>query len=168
MEHSLPSLELTRPWRRATIVASAVAVVELALIVVLSVALVGRPVADRIEQTVAAPPPAAAAPTPAKPAPQKAPVLPREETVVLVLNGNGRAGAAGEAGARIKGAGYVLAAVGNAPRSDYKRTFVMYRPGKQAEAERLARDLGSGIVAPLDGIAQSELLGAHVALVLGP
>ena len=126
MEHSLPTLELARPWRRATIVASAVAVVELALIVVLGVALVGRPVAQRLERDAVASVPVA--PTPAKPAPRETPVLPREETVVLVLNGNGRAGAAGAAGAEIKGRGYLLAGVGNAPRSDYGRTFAMYRP----------------------------------------
>ena len=167
MEHSLPSLELARPWRRATIVASAVAVAELALIVVLTVALVGRPVAERLERDAAAAVPVA--PTPAKPAPTKASLLPREETVVLVLNGNGRAGAAGAAGAEVKGRGYLLAGVGNAPRSDYNRTFAMYRAGKRGEAERLARDLGGGVVvAPLDGIEPGELMGAHVALVLGP
>ena len=167
MEHSLPSLELARPWRRATIVAAAVALAELALIVVLVVALLGKPMAERLEAQVA-PPPAAAAPTPTKPAPQKAAVLPRAETVVLVLNGNGRAGAAGAAGAQLKGLGYVLAGVGNAPRTDYAQTYVMYRPGKQAEAERLAKELGGGVVAPLDGLDKAALLGAHVALVLGP
>jgi hypothetical protein len=177
MEHSLPALELSRPWRRAVIVASAVALLELGLIVLLLAALVGGPVAERLgRETAAAPAAAAAAPAaasaqgarPARPAaPAETPILPRTETAVLVLNGNGRTGAAGRAGAEIKGRGYVVAGVGNAPRKDYRRTLVMYRPGKEREAKRLAKDLGGGVVAPLDGITARDLLGAHVAVVLG-
>jgi hypothetical protein len=169
MEHSLPALELSRPWRRAALLAGTFAAAELVLILVLAGALLGRPVADRIEQHAAPP----AAPTPAtapKPPPKKqepVPALPRAETSVIVLNGNGRSGAAGEVGARIKAQGYVLASVANAPRSDYGKTFVMYRPGMQAEAERLARDLKVGVVAPLDGIRPGELMGAHVVVILG-
>ena len=170
MEHSLSPLELAQPWRRATFVAAGVAAVELVLVVVLALALLGRPVAERLEQHAALPP----GPTPAtspKPAPkpkQRALVLPRTETSVLVLNGNGRVGAAGDTGEQLKARGYLLSAVANAPRSDYSRTFVMYRPGMRGEAERLAKDLGRGIVAPLDGISTRDLLGAHVAVVLGP
>lgn len=170
MEHSLPALELSRPLRRAVVVATAVALLELGLIVVLLVALVGRPAAEKLEeQAAAAPETAAAAALPAKTAKgTDAPVLPRTETAVLVLNGNGRAGAASAAGAEIKGRGYVLAGVGNAPRTDYRRTLVMYRQGKHREARRLAADLGRGVVAPLDGITARDLMGAHVAVVLGP
>lgn len=171
MEHSLPSLELVRPWRRATIVASAVAVLELVLLVVLTVALVGRPLAERIEAAgERAAEAAAAAPAPSAPAAaaaEQAEVLARSETAVLVLNGNGRAGAAGRTAEQVKGTGYILAGVGNAPRADYQRTLVMYRPGKKAEAERLATDLGAGLVAPLDGLRLSELMGAHAVLILG-
>ena len=170
MEHSLSALELSRPLRRAVVVASAVALLELGLIVVLLVALVGRPVAEKLEQQAAAAPEAPAATAqPAKAAKAaNESVLPRTETAVLVLNGNGRAGAAGAAGTQIKGRGYVLAGVGNAPRTDYRRTLVMYRPGKHREARRLAADLGRGVVAPLDGITARDLMGAHVAVVLGP
>jgi hypothetical protein len=170
MEHSLSSLELSHPWRRATLVASAVAALELVLLVVLTVLLVGRPVAERIEQAAAAPPAPtpATAPKPAAKAKRQTVVLPRGETSVLILNGNGRSGAAGLAGAQVKGHGYLVAAVGNAPRTDYRRTLVLYRPGMKGEAQRLARDLGTGIVAPLDGLTKSEMMGAHVALILGP
>lgn len=168
MEHSLPALELSRPLRRAVVVATAVALLELGLIVVLLVALVGRPAAEKLEEQAAAAPETAAA-LPGKTAKgTDAPVLPRTETAVLVLNGNGRAGAASAAGAEIKGRGYVLAGVGNAPRTDYRRTLVMYRQGKHREARRLAADLGRGVVAPLDGITARDLMGAHVAVVLGP
>ena len=43
----------------------------------------------------------------------------------------------------------------------------MYRPGYRGEALRLARDLRIRIVGPLDGIRTRELMGAHVALVVG-
>ena len=171
MDHSLSSLELAHPWRRATFVAGGVAALELVLLVALTVALVGRPVAERIEERAAAAPPAptpATAPKPAAKPERKQVVLPRAETSVLVLNGNGRSGAAGQASAQIKARGYLVAAVANAPRTDYPRTVVLYRPGMKAEAERLRRDLGVGVVAPLDGIRQRDLLGAHVALILGP
>jgi hypothetical protein len=43
----------------------------------------------------------------------------------------------------------------------------MYRKGYAPEAQRLARDLKLKIVAPLDGLRPAELLGAHVAVVVG-
>ena len=43
----------------------------------------------------------------------------------------------------------------------------MYRPGRRAEAERLAKDVRAKVVAPLDGLRLRDLMGAHVALVLG-
>lgn len=164
--HSLPD----RPWKAAAVVASGVAVVELAALVVLAVGAIARPVAQEaqrvaVERTL--PPVARSAPAP-KAEPSRVPAaLPRGETAVVVLNGNGVAGAAAEVGDRVKRLGYVLGAVGNAPRSDYGRTLVMYRPGREAEARRLARDLGVRVVAPLDGLTPAELLGAHVALVVG-
>lgn len=99
MEHFLSSTELVRPWRVATLVASAIAAVELVLLIVLAVAILGHPVAKSVRaaasQRVLAP---------ARPkAPQTAgPRLTRGETTVLVLNGNGRTGAAAEAAARVE------------------------------------------------------------------
>ena len=164
MDHAQP-LPL-RPWKTAAVVASAIAVVELGVLVVLAVGAIARPVAHEakrvaVERTVA---PAPVAPR-RRPAETK--VLPRGETSVVVLNGNGIAGAAGTAAARVKSFGYVIGSVGNAPRSDYRRTLVLFRPGREAEARRLAADLKVSIVAPLDGMTTKQLLGAHVALVLG-
>ena len=164
MEHAQP-LPL-RPWKTAAVVASAIAVVELGVLVVLAVGAIAKPVAHEakrvaVERTIA---PAPVAPQ-ERPTPTKA--LPRSETSVVVLNGNGIAGAAGTAAARVKSFGYVVGSVGNAPRSDYRRTIVLYRPGREAEGRRLAGDLKVRIVAPLDGITTKQLLGAHVALVLG-
>jgi pyruvate/2-oxoglutarate dehydrogenase complex dihydrolipoamide acyltransferase (E2) component len=161
---------LVRPWRTATFVASAVAAVELFILVGFVVALFGGPVlhwvqgsdgarAAKQQQTQAA----AKQPAP----PPAAPKLARTETSVLVLNGNGIAGAAASAGQLVRRKGYVVAEVGNAARSDYRRTVVMYRPGYRPEAARFARDLHLKIVSPLDGLRLKDLMGAHVAMVLG-
>jgi pyruvate/2-oxoglutarate dehydrogenase complex dihydrolipoamide acyltransferase (E2) component len=167
---------LVRPWRTATIVASLVAAVELLLILVLAVALFGQPVLDWAQGTSEPsaarskkPEPSAAVEQPARqPAARPAvPKLSRNETSVLVLNGNGVAGAAAAAGQLVRSKGYVVAAVGNASRSDYRRSVVMYRPGYAAEAARAGRDLRVQLVSPLDGLRLKDLMGAHVAVVLG-
>lgn len=108
---------------------------------------------------------AAPAKAPAKPVPAAA--LPRRKVGVLVLNGNGRTGAAGAAASRVSGRGYKVRAVGNAPTTDYVHSIVMYRPGFKAEGARLARDLGVPIVGPLDGIRPTQMRGAHTVLILG-
>ena len=72
----------------------------------------------------------------------------------------------GERGARAK-LTYVVAGVGNAPRSDFARTIVMYRDGYRREGQRLAHDMLIKLVGPLDGLRAKELMGAHIALVLG-
>ncbi len=160
MEHSYIAYDHARGWRTATLVASFVAAVELVVIVVVAVAALGDHVRAEATRAALAPPPKKEAPAPGA-------VLPRAKTSVVVLNGNGRAGAATNAGELVRGKGYIVAGVGNAPASNPGETAVMYRAGKRGEAERLARDLGIKIVGPLDGLAPSDLLGAHIALVLG-
>jgi hypothetical protein len=93
--------------------------------------------------------------------------LPRRKVGVVVLNGNGREGAAGAIAARAAGRGYRIRAVANAPAADYPRSIVMYRPGFAAEGRRLARDLRIGVVGPLDGMRPAQLHGAHAVLILG-
>ncbi len=95
------------------------------------------------------------------------PKLSRAETSVIVLNGSGRSGAAAERADRVRGLGYTIGTVGNAPRSDFTRTLVMFRRGYRAEAARLAADLKLKIVGPLDGLRPADMLGAHVALIVG-
>ena len=97
----------------------------------------------------------------------QSPRLPRSETSVLVLNGNGIAGAAAAEGQAVRGKGYIVAEVGNAKRTNYRRSVVMYRPGYKPEAARLARDLRLYNVSPLDGLRARDLMGAHVAVVIG-
>jgi LytR cell envelope-related transcriptional attenuator len=170
VEHTFVAIDgaSSRPWRTATLVASAVAVLELVLILVLATFLLGRPVAERMEQAaekkVLAPAPAAKPDVRLAP---DAPRLSRRETSVLVLNGNGAAGAAAIASALVHRKGYVVGGVGNAERTDFTRSVVMYRKGFKPEAERLARDVGVQVVGPLDGLRASDLMGAHVAYVVG-
>jgi LytR cell envelope-related transcriptional attenuator len=168
VEHSLPPLEASvRPWRTATIVVATIAALELAVIVVGGFALVGDSLSRHARAAVLARVP----PDPANEAPRVTaalkPELPRAETSVVVLNGNGRTGAAAAAAERVRTRGYLVGGVGNAPRSDYGRTVVMYRRAYRAEAIRLARDLHVKAVGPLDGLRPRDLLGAHVALVIG-
>jgi hypothetical protein len=159
---------LVRPWRTATLIASAVAAVELVIILVAGVVLVGKPLTEKMhdtarDRTLGVP----AAPTPKKPKiGSSVPRLARSDTSVMVLNGNGVPGAAHEAASRVRSRGYSIGEVGNAKRTDYMRTVVMYRPGYRGEGMRLARDLRIKIVGPLDGLVVRDLLGAHVVLVV--
>ena len=93
--------------------------------------------------------------------------LPRRQVTVLVLNGNGRRGAAAAAASRVSHRGYRIGLVANAPSHDYATSLVMYRPGFQGEARRLARDLGVKVVSPLDGVRPGQLHGAQAVLILG-
>jgi hypothetical protein len=155
--------DLIRPWRRATIAVSAVAALEFLLLTGAAIALLGSPISRHFRDS------AAAAATPPKrsstPAPQKA-ILPRNHVSVMVLNGNGQAGAAHAAADRVQAHGYLLGNVGNASTIT-PHTVVMFRPGYAAEGRRLARDLHVRIVRPLDGMRTSQLLGAHLVLILG-
>lgn len=164
MEHSLP--QVSSPWRTATLVASAVAALELVILAVLGVMLLADPVSRHVQNAAEA---KVFAPV-AKPRPAAAvgePTLSRAETLVTVLNGSGRAGAAAATAATVRSLGYSIGNVGNAPGTGYMRTIVMYRPGHRPEAARLAADLKLKIVGPLDGMKPADLLGAHVALVIG-
>jgi hypothetical protein len=155
----------TNRWRNRALVLAAIAALELFVLVGLGVLAAGHVLAAEVE-TVARE--HQLAPTKRKPpstAPDR-PLLERTETSVVVLNGNGIAGAAGESAARVKALTYVVAKVGNAPRT-FARTMVMYRKGHRPEAERLAKELRLKRVGPLDGLREPDLMGAHVALVLG-
>jgi len=161
---------LARPWRTAAIVASGVAAVELLLLLGAGAILLGRSLEDRVAaapKKKAKPPAAAAKPEIPKPKPLGKPRLPRGKTSILVLNGNGRTGAAGTEAQIVRARGYAVAGVGNARRTDYTRTLVMFRPGFKPEGVRLARDLGVKIVTPLDGLKPRALHGAQVVVVVG-
>jgi hypothetical protein len=161
------------PWKTTALVAAAFAAFELLFILVVGLALVGKAVTgDGSPAPARAEAPAAKTATPAaksaKPKPARTrPTLSRSETSVVVLNGNGSPGAASDRADLVQTKGYLIAGTANAPRTDFARSVVMYRPGYRPEAKRLATDFGVGRVAPLDGLRPSDLQGAHVALIVG-
>ena len=167
MEHPGLTTDLVRPWRTAAVVASAVAAVELLVLLVVGVMLLAKPVTERVreaaEQRVLAP---VAVKRP-KAQPVEPPKLARQDTSVLVLNGNGTTGAAALEAERVRAKGYRVASVGDAPTRDHPRSVVMYRKGFAGDGRRLAKALGIGVVGPLDGIAVSSLRGAHAVVVVG-
>ncbi len=148
---------LVQPWRTATLVAVGVAAVELLLVIALLLGSTGH--ASAATETK----PSArhdAAPAPAR-------MLARSKMRILILNGNGIDGAAASESAMVKSLGYRVAAVGNAARSDYGRSTVLYPRGRVREARRLARDVGIKLVGPLDGISRARMRHATVAVILG-
>lgn len=169
MEHSLPQIE--SPWRTATVVLGGVAAFQFVLLIVLLVALLAEPVSQHVaeaaEKKVLAPVVKEPKPVATKRAAVSAPGLSRSETTVTVLNGNGTQGAAHAMAERVRAKGYAIGSVGNAPRTDFARSLVMYRSGFAAEGKRIAKDLGIKVVGPLDGMKRSQLLGAHVAVIIG-
>lgn len=167
------------PWRTAAIVAAAVAVVELFVLVLFGVVFGAKLLTDQTEKAIvtatraktAATAPTVTSETAAKkrsttkstPAAQ----LPRRRTSIVVLNGNGLPGAAAVSAERMRHFHYIIAATGNAPRTDFRRSLVMYRKGYEGEAIRLAHDLHIRRVTPLDGLNLRDLQGAHLALIIG-
>ena len=167
-------------WRNAAFIAASVATVELLVLLVVGIWLFGKFFSDEVSK---ASDPAKVAqvaverrlqaqgqlPDTSKEAatPDAKPLLARGDTSVLVLNGNGVSGAASGLADRIRARHYLIAGTGNAARTDYPRSIIMFRPGYQREAQRLAKDVGIRRVGPLDGVRVRDLQGAHVALVVG-
>ncbi len=167
---------LVRPeqWRQTALVAAGVAALELLILGILVLFLIVRPLmADNASPVVAAKTKAVAQQSGTSTAAAKAKVAPagprldRRETSVIVLNGNGISGMASEKADLVRTKGYLIAGTANAPRTDFARSVVMYRPGYEPEARRFARDFKIGRVAPLDGMKPRDLQGAHVALIVG-
>ena len=173
MDHPLAAPDaLVRPWRLAAFVACGIAAFELLLLLIIGGGALVQTVSDRVQLAArdhALAPGATSKPTPAsrKATPTAAAKTPRGRTVVMVLNGNGRTGAAASAASRVRNSGYRVGAVGNAPRIDFARNLVMFRPGFAGEGRRLGRDLGVKQVGPLDGIRIRDLGRAHVVFILG-
>ena len=167
MEHA-PPIPAPFPWRATTVVAGAVALVELVALVAIGLAHFAP------HQSAATQAPRAAV-VKAKPAPVRVhtptvpqvPLRARSHVRVLVLNGNGVNGAAAAAAARLQGDGYAIAGSTDAQRHDYARSMVMFVPGWAREARRLAREAGVGMVSPVDGLRAAQLRGSKVILLLG-
>jgi hypothetical protein len=154
------------PWRVATLVVGALAALELvALIAIGAIRLAPAHHAAAATKTPTAVHHAAAAPRVA--APPSVPLRPRARVKVLVLNGNGVAGAANTEAQHLEVAGYRIGGATNAQRHDYAQSMVMYVPGWLKEARRLAQDAGVRMVAPLDGLPPRQLKGSTIVLLLG-
>ena len=174
MEHA-GSLGRPFPWRAATLAVGAIAVVELAVLLVVAGVHLPTSLLHRAHATTAPAAKTAKAAThrAATRAPAKAPALPvhplrpRSSVSVLVLNGNGVSGAAGSLATRLGSSGYRSATAADAPRNNYARSVVLYRPGWVREARRLAHDAGVRAVAPIDGMTPSQLGGAQLVMLLG-
>jgi hypothetical protein len=158
VDHPIPS---GSRWRSRALIFAVVAGVELLVLVTIATIVIGRSVIGDVETAARA-----RVLTPVKPKPTPHALLERDETSVLVLNGNGIAGAAGATAAKVKSFDYVVSGVGNAPRTDF-RTMVMYRGRHRGEAKRLAKDLRIPVVGPLDGLRAEDLMGAHLAVIVG-
>jgi hypothetical protein len=166
----------TPPWRSAAFIAATVAIVELVILLIIGIWLFGKFFSDEVSKATD---PATVAkvaverelgsqyPGTNNAAPGTKPMLSRAETSVLVLNGNGRSGAALEASRQVRRRDYRISGTGNAERMDYPRSIVMYRRGFEQEAHRLAKDVDVRRVVPLDGMRPGELQGAHLALIIG-
>jgi hypothetical protein len=150
------------PWRAATVVVGAIATVELAaLIGIGAVHLAPKPKAATAK--AARPPERVIKVAP----PPSHPLRARTSVRVLVLNGNGRQGAASSEAARLQSAGYRIGGAENAQRHDYAQSMVLYVPGWIKEARRLAHDAGIRLVAPVDGLRPAALKGSKTVVILG-
>jgi len=162
-------------WRFAAVIATLVAAVELVLLVVAGGALLlGGDDSAAARHKAASATASTKARTHARSTATRAPAqktaaaeLPRRRVRVMVLNGNGRPGAAAAAARRVRHHGYRIGVVGNAGRMSYSRSLVMYRRGFEGEGLRLGHDLGIRLVGPLDGMRGAQLHGAQVVLILG-
>ena len=171
--------ELIRPWKRATLVASLVAALELVLLVGAAMLLLAKPLSHAIQKHAAASVAAQKKHATTPPAGKRlraaihrmsAPAgkaRPRSHVRIMVFNGNGRSGAAGSEAGRLEHLGYKVAGAANARRQDYATSVVMYRPGWRAEGIRLAKDLGVKVVGPLDGVRAAALHGGQIAVIVG-
>ena len=156
-------------------IATAVAAVELVLLVAAGIVLIARPLSGHVQQAAkkehAAPAKAKAVATTVPTVPKKEsigkPRLGRAETPVLVLNGNGETGAAGLEATLVRSRGYPVTEITDASRTNFARSIVMYPPGLRAEGARLAKDLGISLFSPLDGLRPAALGSAKLAVIVG-
>ena len=168
------------PWRTATLVASAIAAAELVGLIAIGGFVVAHPFGHHAKPDAAAAATVVHHATPivhrvVAPIPKKDrvglvashPLRPRAEMRVLVLNANGVQGAAHTEAARLQGLGYTIGAAQNAPSHHYAQSMVMFVPGYQKEARRLAHETGIRLVAPVDGLSRSALSASRLVVLLG-
>ena len=92
----------------------------------------------------------------------------RAAYTVAVLNASGVTGAAADRVApKVETAGYRVGQVGDANDQNLATSVVMWRPGKQAVAQNVAKDLGITSAPPIDGVASDAIGDADVVVVVG-
>lgn len=164
MQHAEP-IPSPFPWRTATLVVGALAALE--LVALIAIGAVRLAPAHHATAATTRPPVRHTAAARRVAGPPAVPLRPRARVRVLVLNGNGVAGAASAEAEHLSVAGYRIGGATNAQRHDYAQSMVMYVPGWQKEARRLAQDAGVRMVAPLDGLPPRQLKGSTIVLLLG-
>src|SRR5919201_5485611 len=92
-------------------------------------------------------------------------IVPANVTVA-VLNGTSVPGLAAKVGDDVRVNGYELGTVSNS-RRQFDQTVVMYEPGQQRAAKKVAHDLGVKPVQPIDRETQRIAGGADVVVIAG-
>ena len=87
-----------------------------------------------------------------------------ELTTVRVYNGTLKVGLAASYAKKLKASGWTIATVANWGKQDIKTTVIYYPTGQKAAAEKLAKEVGHGVVKPATGTAASA---KALTLVLG-
>jgi LytR cell envelope-related transcriptional attenuator len=85
---------------------------------------------------------------------------------VAVLNGTSAPGLAAKVGDDVRVNGFKLGTVTNS-RDQFDQTVVMYEPGQQRAAKKVARDLGVKPVQPIDRQTERATDGADVVVIAG-
>ncbi len=117
-----------------------------------------------VDKPAAKTPPPATKPKKHRPA---KPIPPNSQIPVMVLNSNGISGLAHQMAARLQGAAYPIAYVGNAQKRGLP-TIVQYAKGYGPAARKLAKLVGNvQFVTPLDGITPSQAGKAKLIVILG-
>ena len=156
MEHAYP-IDRSFPWRRAALPLAFLAAIALT-------AFVGRSLVHRPTETRLVP---GTGRVQKRQSGAGVALRPRSATSVLVLNGNGMAGAAGGVSSRLVADGYRSAPATDAQVTNYARSVILFQPGWEREAKRLARDARIRAVAPLDGPLPAGAVSAPLVVIIG-
>jgi LytR cell envelope-related transcriptional attenuator len=98
--------------------------------------------------------------------PTRAEAIEPGEVTVAVLNGTSVPGLGAKVGDDLEANGFDLGAVTNSPRQ-FDQTVVMFEPGQERAAQRVARDLGVRAVQPIDPPTRRLAEGAEVVVIAG-
>lgn len=85
---------------------------------------------------------------------------------VAVLNTTSSSGLAGKISTQVEDAGFLRGDVGNIERTT-DQTLVMYEPGQQRAAKRVATELGGVAIQEIDRDVEAAAGGADVVVIIG-